>query len=82
MVETAIVTDRPAPAPDTKSLVVAAVVEEGVVKATESPALVTNGQAEMAAVEEEEALGAAVESEKRSVSVHFEILFIHILSFF
>ena len=80
MAEIATVTDRPVPVLDTKSLVVTA--EEVVVKGTESPALVTNGQAEMAAVEEEEALGAAVESEKRSVSVHFEILFIRILSFF
>lgn len=62
MAEIATVTDRPAPALDTnKSLVVA--VEEGAVKGTESPALVTNGQAAVAVVEEEEALGVEVENE-------------------
>jgi len=56
----ATVTDRPVPVLDTKSLVVAAA--EVVVKGTENPALVTNGQAPVA-VEEEEALGVAVENE-------------------
>ena len=79
MAEIATVTDRPVPVLDTKSLVVAA--EEVVVKGTESPALVTNGQAPVAVVVEE-ALGVAVENEYRSVSVHFEILFIHVLPFF
>ena len=58
----ATVTDRPVPVLDTKSLVVAA--EEVVVKGTESPALVTNGQAPVAVEEEEEeVLGVAVENE-------------------